>query len=389
MQRLIQSASGTVVADGTITLVFASTPLSSVWTGVVSLPLAPSSAIWTAKILGAPWGTWAGSAPFGPIQSWGGEQLTIVGTNLPPGFVANAQWTGTSEDETEDSPTPVPIPNSSLITLQVPFVGQPQGPGNTGIVALPGPSGINLPVDGVNTLFSTKAYNVSNYQSLDILFHNWSTSGAGTDRIAIYLVWYDSNVSINTVNPTEPNPFQEGPYIVGQGKTLRFRTPVKTPFLQVNLTARTYTTTNYQFSMRGLATPLGVPVCAFVDAVPFIQAVQQPGQLIIDTSGLTTTSGVTVAGGTVLAQQLQSYFGPAVMWFDSPATSTYTLSIQQLLLDGTQRFVIQMLHTSAVPGNNFQDNSINVYIPPGDCFLNVFNADAAAHNFFASLVPII
>jgi hypothetical protein len=393
MQRLIQAASGTVAGDGSLTLVFPATPLGSVWTGVVSLPTAPSSAIWTAQILGSPWGTWAGSAPFGPIQSWGGEQLTIIGTNLPPGYVANAQWTGTSEDEAEDSPTPVPIPNSPLINLQVPFVGQPQGPGNTGITTLPGPSGTVLPRDGINSGFSTKAYNVSNYQSVDILFRNMSTSVAGTDRIAMYLIWYDSNQSINVITPTEPNPFQEGPYIIGQNKTLRFRTPVKTPFLQVALTARTYTTTNYQFSMRGLATPLGVPVCALIDATPFIQALQSPGQLIIDTSGLTTTGGSTAIGsGGALVQQLQAYFGLALLWFysgNAALSAPYSASIQQILIDGTPRFVTQSLHTSMAPQNNANDTTLLVYIPPGDCFIYIYNGDSVAHGFFASLTALI
>ena len=375
-QRLIQSATSVVGADGKVILVFSPTPMSSVWTGSVSIPDSPSGAIWQARILNNPWGTWGGASPFGPIQCWGGEQLTILAGNLPPGLNLAAIWTGMAEDESVDSPTPVPMPNSPLISTTSSIIKSPTV-GTPGAVKNISPTHDTvLPDDGKNSIVSTAVYNVSNFQSLDVIINN--TSLTAGENIGYTFLWYDApNANDGTQNA--PIPSSSGPFVVGKTSGLHWRVPVLAPFLQISVKARTYSTVSYQIVMRGLATPLAVPVCSLSDNLVFVPAGATgalPGQLIIDTIGC-TVGGALINAGSQVNINLTPYFGPAMFWFNSGLVTGQTCRISQSGLDGNLVFVTQAVHSNANPGTNTNDSNQVVYIPPGPCVLSFVNPGAA------------
>jgi hypothetical protein len=382
-QRLIQSATSVVGADGKVILVFSPTPMSSVWTGSVSIPDSPSGAIWQARILNNPWGTWGGASPFGPIQCWGGEQLTILASNLPPGLNLAAIWTGMSEDESIDSPTPVPMPNSPLISTTSAIIKSPTV-GTPGAVKNISPTHDTvLPDDGKNSIVSTAVYNVSNFQSLDVIINNTSLSLG--ENIGYTFLWYDApNANDGTQNA--PIPSSSGPFVVGQGSGLHWRVPVLAPFLQISVKAKTYSTVRYQIVMRGLATPLAMPMCSLADNLVFVPAGATgalPGQLIVDTIGVTTV-GANIGGGQQVNINLAPYFGPAMFWFNAGQVTGQTARISTAGLDGNLVFVNQIVHVNSAPGNNSLDNSILVHIPAGPNIISFINPGATT-TFFASL----
>lgn len=77
--RTIQSASGTTDDNGNVTLVFntGGIPQGIVLTGTLACPQADLSSLFTLIISGQELATWAGPNPFGPIQIWPSDTLTV------------------------------------------------------------------------------------------------------------------------------------------------------------------------------------------------------------------------------------------------------------------------------------------------------------------------
>jgi hypothetical protein len=102
--------------------------LGLVWTGALSIPNAPSTANFNARILGQIWSIWAGGLPGGPVQAFSGETLTINATGLNPSTAYNALWQGISEEESTAIPAaPTVVQSGAANTFYPPQTPPPTG----------------------------------------------------------------------------------------------------------------------------------------------------------------------------------------------------------------------------------------------------------------------
>lgn len=83
----------------------------SVYKGTVQVPNAPAGGLFSATILGANWGQWAGPTNFGPIQMWGGETLQVTAVGLTPltNYVLTFYGVEMPEEEAEPVPPAAPM----------------------------------------------------------------------------------------------------------------------------------------------------------------------------------------------------------------------------------------------------------------------------------------
>jgi hypothetical protein len=135
------AATSTPSLFSTITFNFETPPAGITWTGTISCPDAPSTAVFTATIGGTQWGTWNGAAVFGPvqIQGQGSQQLVVEGTGIPSNTTFEIWLLGSSDQTSNVAPiwpestavtgnvsatfqAPVTLYNSSLGLTAVPTV---------------------------------------------------------------------------------------------------------------------------------------------------------------------------------------------------------------------------------------------------------------------------
>lgn len=103
VSRFISPAQGIVNANGTITFTFNPPPQGTVQTGTISIPTSPPATKWSVNINGTTVTSILGANPAGGIQVFPNEVLTVVGTNLIPGNVYNAVYSGVAGDIDEVS----------------------------------------------------------------------------------------------------------------------------------------------------------------------------------------------------------------------------------------------------------------------------------------------
>lgn len=229
-------------------------------------------------------------------------------------------------------------------------------------------------------------YPTNGGQCLDIYFQS-ADALASTNRTSLAIAWSDSSQGLALDGSADV--LLEGPYIIGGGKTLRFRTPVKAPYVSIQLTSGTGITNTYRIKARILSLAPTVPVCTLEDRNDLVT--NPPGQLIMQGSGgIPYGAGTVVNASTTLTIPLQAYFGMAMLWVDSPAGFASIVSLIQTNLAAVNQLITQVVQTtasSATPGNNL---TMLVYLPAGDNSIKFNNMDAgASHTFFASLTPVI
>jgi hypothetical protein len=114
-QPIYQTAETDV--GGNVMFTFPQVPQGYVSSGTVQIPQAPGLAQWESFFSGAPYGTWTGSNPWGPIEAASGVTLSIAGTGLFPSTAYQAIWTCITVP-TSQAPGGVPTPiQSSIITV--------------------------------------------------------------------------------------------------------------------------------------------------------------------------------------------------------------------------------------------------------------------------------
>lgn len=110
--RLLLSVAATSDSKGAATFTLQTTEQGYVYEGSVQIPNSPSGALFVAKVLGTFWGQWAGPTNFGPVQTWGGEFLTVTATGLTPNTSFTMTFTGVEKLEEEAEPIPPAAPTS-------------------------------------------------------------------------------------------------------------------------------------------------------------------------------------------------------------------------------------------------------------------------------------
>jgi hypothetical protein len=86
--------------------------MGSVWEGTVTIINVPSTAQFNFSVLDISWGTFFGVGPYGPIQVYGQETLTIAGQSLTANTQYQARFIGISQPEELSQPTyPVALSN--------------------------------------------------------------------------------------------------------------------------------------------------------------------------------------------------------------------------------------------------------------------------------------
>lgn len=112
-ERLIQAAAATSDANGLIAFRLGPCPLGFVWQGSVTITGAPSGALFNASV-STPWGQWAGSTNFGPVQLWGNETLTVAGVGLQKNTQYSMLFFGVAMPEDMADPLPPVAPLSTV-----------------------------------------------------------------------------------------------------------------------------------------------------------------------------------------------------------------------------------------------------------------------------------
>lgn len=112
-ERLIQAVAANSDANGLIAFRLGPCPLGFVWQGSVTITSAPSGALFNASV-GTPWGQWAGSTNFGPVQLWGNETLTVAGIGLQKSTQYSMLFFGVAMPEWMADPLPPVAPLSTV-----------------------------------------------------------------------------------------------------------------------------------------------------------------------------------------------------------------------------------------------------------------------------------
>jgi hypothetical protein len=112
-----QYASGTSDAEGNITLQFPSPSAQQAWTGTITVPGAPSIAVWTVALNGEDQSSWNGSTMAGPFVCSSGGTMTLSGALLPPLTQFKAVWNAQLAGSPYAGPQPVAPLSVALTSL--------------------------------------------------------------------------------------------------------------------------------------------------------------------------------------------------------------------------------------------------------------------------------
>lgn len=116
-ERLITAVAATSDATGGITFRQGPCPLGFVWQGSVTVPGAPSGALFNSSVASTPWGQHAGSTNFGPVQLWGNETLIVVGVGLQKNTQYSMLFFGVAIPESIADPLP-PVAPLSIVSVE-------------------------------------------------------------------------------------------------------------------------------------------------------------------------------------------------------------------------------------------------------------------------------
>lgn len=136
VQRLYQAATGVVDATGAVKIAFQPVASQEMWTGSISVSNAQGFETWQVQVGGAIWGTFVGSAQFGPIQAKTGEKVTVTAAGLTQGIAYNGALIGISSADGEVPPaTPQPqlLNQAQIASFKRVF----NGVGNSTVTILP------------------------------------------------------------------------------------------------------------------------------------------------------------------------------------------------------------------------------------------------------------
>lgn len=191
-QQLNETLSVNSSGTGTATFVFPAPPIGKTWTGTITCPMAPSSALFVATIGATPWGTWAGNSIFGPIQARANQQITVTATGLVASTDYELEWNGSSDDENTVQPI-WPDPNATALSASI-----------SGSV-----TSVN-PIVNIGTTGLTTAANVGSFT------YNPATANAQIIRVSMWsinspsLAAPEGQVQLNAINASRGSTFWEG-----------------------------------------------------------------------------------------------------------------------------------------------------------------------------------
>lgn len=100
--RLAKVVAATSDTNGNLQASFDSPPIGRVWTGAVSVPNAPTAAIFQAFLgstAAAPLGTFIGKQSLTGVQAWAGESVIVAGSGLTPSTSYSVTFYGADEAE--------------------------------------------------------------------------------------------------------------------------------------------------------------------------------------------------------------------------------------------------------------------------------------------------
>lgn len=113
---LYQTASGTVDANGDLTIFFAGAGTGRTWQGSVSLINGTGGKTLNVFVGGQPYGTLSTPGPGGPYQLLENQSLTLTGSGLTVGTVFTAILAGVDEPK-ENASTYTGPTTSAQVTL--------------------------------------------------------------------------------------------------------------------------------------------------------------------------------------------------------------------------------------------------------------------------------
>lgn len=110
------TAQATSDSAGAATFRFISVTQGLAWTGVVSVPTAPTTAVLAASVgtssTGDTWGSWAGNATFGPVQAISRETIVVTAA----GLAASTSYTALFIGQSEEADVALPVFPTALAT---------------------------------------------------------------------------------------------------------------------------------------------------------------------------------------------------------------------------------------------------------------------------------
>lgn len=118
MSQYTLPADGTSNSSGAITITFPQVAVNTIASGVVSVPAAPSGAVWQVLVNGENLGTMIGSTPFGTLQIDNTDQLQLTGTGVLPSTQYSAQFIGAIDYGTV--PSAIPTPQATAVLSSSP-----------------------------------------------------------------------------------------------------------------------------------------------------------------------------------------------------------------------------------------------------------------------------
>ncbi len=110
---------GTSDASGNVTITFPRINVSTEFTGVVSVPLAPNTAQWQVVVTDSVVATMGGSSQYGAMQLSNSDMLQLKGTGLTP----NTQYEGMLIGSLVSGSSPAVIPTPTASALQAALIG--------------------------------------------------------------------------------------------------------------------------------------------------------------------------------------------------------------------------------------------------------------------------
>ena len=114
-QSLLENALATASAGGTATFSFPAPPTGWSWTGTLTCPSAPTTAVFTASVSGAAWGSFVGNSVGGPVQCYAGQLLTVTATGLTAGTQYLLVWNGSSDSGSIVQPIYPDVTSSAVL----------------------------------------------------------------------------------------------------------------------------------------------------------------------------------------------------------------------------------------------------------------------------------
>lgn len=357
-EQLEQYAVTNADSTGAATFKFPNVPQSLAWVGNITIPGAPFSSLFVAKVGNTPWGVWTGPLPFGPVLASSGMQLVVTATGLQPGVQYSACWLGVSDLATELGPV-MPAPSSaSAATFPI-----------APIISVFNQGGVS---------FTSQQFQCSNVKGARYVLQN-----LGATAVFMQLQWSPSSGSITTAQGQTNalgNQIVNGLPVFSTGQSFRnivvaaggfaeFTHPHLADFLTVVVQGVT-----------GAAILFNL-VVSHVDSDRItwgsILHVNVPDVLLA--SNQTVNAG---AGGNA-GPSVDIYAGQCVCSVITPTTATtWSVLIQATGVDGVAINLARLTHATGGVGGC----TIPLVVPPAPLSVALLNSGAAGINMQISIV---